>query len=281
MSNNEIAALVALLDDENPEVAGAARGRLVALGEGALAALESAVAADEPRLRHVARAARGAILRGRADRAFAALLREGPLDVETAAIELSRTERPELDPAAVRARLDALGERVRRAAAEASDPAGRAAALGRVLAEEEGFQGNPENYYHPHNSYLDWVLDLKKGIPLSLSLVYTFVGRRAGLDVFGVAFPRHFTAAYRESGYLVYVDAFHGGRLLDRRQAETLLLPQKVSVNEAWFAPAAPLDVVRRMLANLAYAYRDRNDQVRAERIGRFLQALEARRADA
>ncbi len=281
MQENEIAALLALLDDENPGVATAARGRLVALGEGALTALNTAIAADEPRLRNVARAARTAILSQGAEAAFIESLARGELDLETVAIDLARIERPDLDPAVVRARLDDLADRVRSAAAEAMDATGRAAALGAVLGDEEGFHGNAEDYYHPHNSYLDWVLDRKKGIPISLSLLYVFVGRRAGLDVFGVAFPRHFVAAYREPGFTAYLDAFHGGKVLDRKQAEVMLEQQNLPAHASLFTEAAPYDIVRRMLANLAYAYRDRKAVAQAARIGRLQAALEGGRARA
>lgn len=281
MQENEIAALLALLDDENAGVANAARGRLVALGEEALPALNAAAAADEPRLRRVARAARTTILSLRAEAAFVESLSRGELDLETVAIDLARIDRPDLDPSVVRARLDDLADRVRLAAGEAVDPAGRAAALGAVLGDEEGFRGNADDYYHPHNSYLDWVLDRKKGIPISLSLLYVFVGRRAGLDVFGVGFPRHFVAAYREHGFTAYIDGFHGGKVLDRKQAEAMLEQQNLPAHASLFTEAAPYDIVRRMLANLAYAYRDRQDAPRTARIGRLQAALEGGRARA
>ena len=73
-----------------------------------------------------------------------------------------------------------LAERVRAQLATCTTFEERAAALGLVLHGEDGFRGNAEDYSRPPNSYLDWLLDLKKGIPISLSLLYVFVGRRAG-----------------------------------------------------------------------------------------------------
>jgi regulator of sirC expression with transglutaminase-like and TPR domain len=279
LAENQIAALMALLEDENRDVASAARVRLVELGEAALPALESAAGGDDAKLRRDARAVRGAILVERAERAFTERLKRGDLDLEACAIDLARTDRPELEPAVVRAKLDDLADRVRAAVAAAPDQAGRAAALGAVLHGEERYRGNAEDYYHPHNSYLDWLLDLRKGIPISLSLLYVFVGRRAGLDVFGVGFPRHFVAAYREGSFVSYLDAFHGGRTLNREQAVAMLTSQNLPSHDALFVEAAPYDVVRRMLANLAYAYRDRADDARSARVSRLLAALEAGRA--
>ena len=281
MAQREIAALVALLSDENREVAGAARRRLVDVGELALPAVECASVADDPRVRSAARDARIAILGARAEAALDETLRTSEIDLEACVIELAKIERPDLDAGAVRARLDELASRVASRVAEASTFVERAAALGEVLRGEEGFQGNSDDYYRPQNSYIDWVLDLKKGIPISLSLLYVFVGKRAGLDVFGVGLPRHFVAGIREGEAVLYIDAFNGGVVLDRDEAQALLLRQNLPAHGSLFAEAAPRDVVRRMLANLAYAYRDRRDEPRSARIGRLLGALEAGRARA
>jgi regulator of sirC expression with transglutaminase-like and TPR domain len=276
MPEREIAALLTLLEDENHDVAVAARGRLVELGEEALPALDAAALREDPHLRLHARAARDSILGDAAERRLVERLKSGAFDLEACAIDLARTDRPLLDVDALTGRLAEFADRVRARVAAAATVEERAAALGAVLHGEEGFTGNVENYYRPHNSYLDWVLDLKKGIPISLSLLYAFVGRRAGLDVYGVGFPRHFVAGFREGGYRAYLDAFQGGRVLDRRQAEAMLLQQNLPAHASLFDEAAPYDVVRRMLANLAFAYRDRKDAVRAARIGRLLAALEA-----
>jgi regulator of sirC expression with transglutaminase-like and TPR domain len=281
MPQREISALVALLADDNRDVAAAARKRLVDCGDAALTALDDAALADDARLRRVARDIRDEMLGARAEAAFAESLRAADIDLETAAIELARVERPSLDAAALRARFDELGARVAARAAEASTFYGRAAALGEVLHGEEGLKGNADDYYRPQNSYVDWVLDLKKGIPISLSLLYVFVGKRAGLDVFGVGLPRHFVAGIREGDATLYVDAFNGGSVLDREEAQALLVRQNLPAHASLFAEAAPRDVVRRMLANLAFAYRDRRDEPRSARIGRLLGALEAGRARA
>src|SRR5919204_591812 len=88
--------------------------------------------------------------------------------------------------------LDRLGESLRaRIAAEAA-PERQVAALNALLFGEEGFRGNTASYYDPRNSYLNEVLDRRLGIPITLSLVYVEVGRRAGLPLSGVGFPGHF-----------------------------------------------------------------------------------------
>jgi regulator of sirC expression with transglutaminase-like and TPR domain len=89
------------------------------------------------------------------------------------------------------------------------------AALNTVLFDEEGFRGNLEDYFDPRNSFLNDVLERKLGIPITLSLVYLEVGRRAGFPLFGVGMPGHFLLKYYDAeGGAVLLDAFEGGKLL-------------------------------------------------------------------
>ena len=65
------------------------------------------------------------------------------------------------------------------------------------MFDEHGFSGNAADYYDPRNSFLNEVLDRKRGIPLTLALVYIEIGRRIGLPVQGVSFPAHFLVKCR------------------------------------------------------------------------------------
>ena len=83
-----------------------------------------------------------------------------------------------------------------------------------------GFQGDTEDYKHPRNSLLDVVLDRRRGIPITLSVVVMEVGRRLGLDLAGVGMPGHFLVRDRDDDD-AFVDPFHQHRL-DREGAEKL-----------------------------------------------------------
>ena len=88
--------------------------------------------------------------------------------------------------------------------------------LHEYLVEELGFRGNREDYYNPVNSCLNYVLDERLGIPITLSLVYIEIGRRLNRDVRGISLPGHFLVEFRHQGFSVYLDAYHGGRFLSR-----------------------------------------------------------------
>jgi len=211
-----------------------------------------------------------------ARRRFEALAR-GPddaLDLEEAAILIAAEEYPELDVEAVRGELDELGEAARERLPEPSALGDCVAEFNRFLFREQGFCGADE-YYDPRNSYLNEVLSRRRGIPITLSLVYMGVGRRAGLDARGISFPGHFLVRCKgpESGPGkrpggpdaddCIVDAFHG-RTLSQEDCEARL-GDALGVG-AVFDPAvhlrdaAPREILVRMLSNLQRIFAESGD---------------------
>jgi regulator of sirC expression with transglutaminase-like and TPR domain len=197
---------------------------------------------------------------------FVALLDRDPLPLDELALAVAAEEYPDLDPARYLTRLDALAARV---VARAPPPARSAAllrALRDVLHGEVGLRGNAGDYYDPRNSFLNEVLDRGLGIPLTLSLVYVEVARRAGLPLQGIAFPGHFLARYASpSGAEVYVDAFAGGELLSA-QEWLERHPGRGgdgAPGRSALRPASPRQILVRLLSNLHHVYRERRDDVR------------------
>lgn len=274
----EISALLDLLDDENPDVVEAVRGRLEKLGDAALDALVKASQEDDARRRVRARSAIRSILSRKATQSLSDYLSSGELDLETAVIMLAQTENPHLNRDDVQGRLDVLADRVRLQLLVAQTPLERSQALAVVLAKEECFGGNTQDYYDPANSYIDLVLDRKAGIPISLAVLYVLVGKRVGLDVYGVSFPRHFVTGYAEPGFVTHLDSYHNGKNLDRAACEAMLAAQNLPMNDQWFARASVVDTLRRMLGNLAHVYRQREDLTRLSRIESLLKVIEQRK---
>jgi regulator of sirC expression with transglutaminase-like and TPR domain len=187
---------------------------------------------------------------------------EEKIDLAEAALLIAAEEYPGLDVPAYLARLDELGERVRRylsappPGVTAQDPDEVAlAALHRVLFVEERLEGDPieERYhplYHPQNSFLNQVLDRKRGMPITLSLLYCEVARRAGLNAVGLALPAHFMAEFRGDHLSVLIDPYNRGTRISPEDRASL--PQEL------FVPASKKQVLARMLNNLKGAYRMR-----------------------
>lgn len=158
---------------------------------------------------------------------------------------------------------------VERAAAGATDPRERLAALRRILACEEGLRGNLEDYYDPDNSFLDQVLRRGLGLPISLSTIYLAVADELGWPLLGLDFPVHFLVRYQHDGEPLVVDPFRGGLLLSFEQCLELARPAFRTLPESRLEnvvqarlerPCGRRRIVARMLKNLESVYLQQRD---------------------
>ena len=136
-----------------------------------------------------------------------------------------------------------------------------------MLFDVVGLRGNVEDYYNPANSYLPDVLRTRRGLPITLVLVYKCVAEGVGLTVHGINAPGHFLAAVEaddasrsrpNKNPWMYVDPFYGGDLLDEQQvferiAETT--GREMSPSPQHLARATGRQWLARMLANLQAAF--------------------------
>ncbi|MEU9102099.1 transglutaminase-like domain-containing protein [Streptomyces sp. NPDC048361] len=131
-------------------------------------------------------------------------------------------------------------------------PRAWAGALGRLLGGQYGFRGTAHDYERLESSLLHEVLRRRRGLPILLSVVWIEVARRAGAPVYGVALPGHFVVGFGPPEDRVLADPFDGGRLLDPDDAEILVAGATGSpLEESMLSPAAPLDIVLRVLNNI------------------------------
>ena len=183
---------------------------------------------------------------------FADLVSQPAFPLDEAALLIAAHADPGCDIAANMARLDELA----RSVPEASLPALTTSLFGRW-----GFVGDQVDYYDPRNSYLHEVLERRRGIPITLSVVLIEVGRRAGVALAGVGTPAHFMTC-TTAGPRRWVDAFAGGRILDRAELDEQFSRLAPGIDlEPYLAPVQPQQVVARMLSNLVAIHRQRNDR--------------------
>jgi regulator of sirC expression with transglutaminase-like and TPR domain len=149
--------------------------------------------------------------------------------------------------------LQGYADRVR-SRVKGSQPQALLAHLHDVLFDEEGFCGNTEDYYNPFNSYLPAVLEMKKGLPITLSLLYKIVAERLGLRVWGVGLPGHFLVGLDTDGVIMLVDSFAGGRTLTPDEAHDRMIEQfgpELEWTDELLRPASNRHWITRMLQNL------------------------------
>lgn len=190
--------------------------------------------------------------------AFALLKQQLPI-LETSdglllgAVAISTHQIEDLDIAGVVARVHVYADLVR-GRVYGPQPQALVAHLHAVMFEEEGFLGNTEDYYNPLNSYLPAVLETKRGLPITLSLLYKSVAERLGLRAWGVGLPGHFLTAVDMDESPLLVDAFCGGRLVTIEEAHARMC-EIVGPEAEWvpelLEPISHRAWLTRMLQNL------------------------------
>ncbi|HET9223585.1 MAG TPA: transglutaminase-like domain-containing protein, partial [Roseiflexaceae bacterium] len=206
-----------------------------------------------------------------ARRRLQSLLRlpENQLDLAEAALCIAWEDQGAGDPRGALHRLDAIAEAARPRIKGLIQPPNIVGALNGYLFDELGFRGNTWSYGDPENSFLDYVLEARAGLPILLALIYIEVGRRLGLPIVGLALPGIFLARYvaPEIGDLL-IDPFNGGRLWTRTECETQVAGFYGSVTPALIEqvmePPSKHAILARILRNLKSTYIERGDIERA-----------------
>jgi regulator of sirC expression with transglutaminase-like and TPR domain len=203
---------------------------------------------------------------------FAALVAEdGSLAQLEAAVAIAQDEYPQLDVQIVLAEIDALALRLKARIPADAAPVQRLRWLNRFFYQELGFAGNVNDYYDRRNSYINDVLSQRRGIPLTLALIYIELAAQIGLAARGVSFPGHFLVKLRMPQGEVVIDPFNG-RSLSRDDLDERLAPyrRRQGLVGEFDAPlglflqaAPPRDVLARMLRNLKEIHRSARDAPR------------------
>lgn len=196
-------------------------------------------------------------------RRLARIVREPACDLAEAALLCCVELQPETDVDAELGRVDALAEGLDATDLRRGTPRDNAAALGAHLAGEVGFTGDSRDYHHPRNGLLTRVLDRRRGLPITLSIVYIAVGHRLDLPVFGIGLPGHFVTGVGGGDRPVVLDPFHDGRILGESElAERVrqATDGRLAFNRSMLRPSAPDTVIRRVLNNLTRDFVNRGD---------------------
>lgn len=181
--------------------------------------------------------------------AFAAIVRSGEVPLARSALLIAAHDH-EVDVEAVLGELDDLAGAAR---------SGDLESVVRAVFVDGKFTGNEDDYYDPDNSFLDRVVDRRTGIPITLAIVLIEVAARAGVRLDAVGLPGHFLVGV--PGEQRWIDAFAGGRILERGDVEALFARQHgagAELEEPLLEPISPTRILARVLANLSVIFRRR-----------------------
>lgn len=185
-----------------------------------------------------------------------------------AATSLAQDEYPDLDVQQVLGDVDQLLARLKRRLPADAAPLQRLRVLNQFFFNDLSFGGNVNDYYDPDNSYLNAVLRTRRGIPISLAVLWLELAQGLSLHACGVSFPGHFMLKVSLPKGQVVVDPF-SGRSVSREELSERLEPYKRGNGLVgdydvplglYLQPATPREIITRMLRNLKEVHRTQED---------------------
>ena len=188
-----------------------------------------------------------------------------------AAVSLAQDEYPELDVQQVLGDVDQLLARLKRRVPPDAPAMQRLRALNQFFFQDLNFGGNVNDYYDPDNSFVHVLLKTRRSIPITLAVLWLELALGMGLDARGLSFPGHFMVKVNLPKGQVVIDPFTGQSLSREELAERLhplhqrdARPDDMTLPLGlYLQPAAPRDIMGRMLRNLKHIYRQQEDWAR------------------
>jgi regulator of sirC expression with transglutaminase-like and TPR domain len=189
------------------------------------------------------------------------------LDLVEASLVIALEENPALDIEHHLRDVELWSESVRARLEGSRDVERIVETINRVLFYEEGFRGENDDYYDPRSALLSEALERHAGLPITLSVLYLELSRRAGIEAAGVSLPGRFLVKFSGAFGVIVVDPFEGGRVLTTIELQKLLDAMYgggVRLREHHLRPFAPKEILARELAQLKAAYLAQHDLARA-----------------
>ena len=260
----EIESLMFLLEDPDPFVQEQVQLRFMELGGRAVPLLDQIRVhtkdkEEKKRVKDVLHKLTFSTLKGD----FAELLLEGignRAQLERAVITLARFGHPTLRESEYVKILDHFADMIRPSLRYKRSEREKMRILMKFIFEDLNFRGDNKDYHNPANGFIDQVIERRKGLPISLSLVAMFIARRLQLPVFGVNMPIHFMLAFVGEKEEQLIDPYDQGAEVSYDQCYFFLKKNNVTPKPEHFKMASDIDILARCIRNLMHSY-ERNEE--------------------
>lgn len=203
---------------------------------------------------------------------------ESGFDIADGALALAALEAPETSAEQLeeyRRHLDMLAYDVAEACTDSADLGARCAALAATLHDGYGYVGDTETYDDLANANLMRVIDRRKGLPVSLGILYIHVARRQGWQIAGLSFPGHFLLRLETVGERLIIDPFHQGRMCGAGEMRTLLKSirgENAELSQEHYRPVSDREILLRLQNNVKLRLMQLNQVAKAaETVERML----------
>jgi regulator of sirC expression with transglutaminase-like and TPR domain len=196
-------------------------------------------------------------------------------ELETGCLMLDRTEFPDMNTGDCGLFLDDIARRAKELLVLPGTTIEKCRVLNRVIFHEYGFRGAVDDFDDPRNSFLHQALERRRGIPITLSIIYVLVAQRCQIDVEPVGIPGRFMVGCYTEKAPFFIDTFEGGAFRTAGDIISMLRRNNLEADERHFAPSPVGEILCRCCRNLANQYQQKNDAIRARRYADLVREFE------
>lgn len=270
MNLKEVIALITLLDDPDDGIYTEVKNRFIILGPPAIPHLETAWensfdALMQKRIEGIIHTIQFKALQN----ALKNWAENEQDDLFKGCAIIARYQYPDIDENKLKKQLHQIKQDVWLELHDDLSAIEKVKIINHILFEVHQFGGNITNYHAPQNSFINVVLETKKGNPVMLSVIYALICKELGIPVYGVNLPQHFVLAYvndfanlfdpsnktLSNNILFYVNPFSKGLIFNQADIDSFIKQLKIEPDNKYYLPCSNLDIIKRILNNLVYSF--------------------------
>ncbi len=270
MNLKEVIALITLLDDPDDGIYSEVKNRFIILGPPAIPHLETAWensfdALMQKRIEGIIHTIQFKALQD-ALKYWAEYEQE---DLFKGCSIIARYQYPDLDETKLKKQLQQIKQDVWLELHDDLTAVEKVKIINHILFEVHQFGGNISNYHAPQNSFINVVLETKKGNPVMLSVIYALICKELAIPIYGINLPQHFVLAYvndyanlidpsdrtLSDNILFYVNPFSKGLIFNQGDIEAFIKQLNLEPETNHFLPCSNLDIIKRILNNLIHSF--------------------------
>ncbi len=263
-NSTEIKALVKLLDDPDPEIFEQIEKRLLEHGTSVIHFLETEWEKSldtllQERIENIVHQ----IQFNTVKEDLSLWYQSGAFDLLQGALVINRYQYPDLDEQKVINQLEDIKREIWTNLQYEMSSVEKIKLINHIFYNIHGFKGNTKNHHDPQNSYINQVLETKKGNQISLAIIYATIAQKLDIPVYGVNLPQHFILGYideskreeHEFGVLFYINAFNKGAIFGKHDVDQFLRQLNLQPMPGFYAPCSNVEIIRRIIRNLISSY--------------------------
>lgn len=283
--NKELSALITLLDEPDEKVFGQVREKIYSFGPEAIPVLESAWQNSfegivQERIEEIIKKIQQDSLHFE----FSDWLKLGSTDLLKGFILVTRTQYPDLNEDNILSRIEQMKMDAWLELNDNLTALENIKVLNHIIFDLHAFDGNRINIHAVQNSYINTLLETRRGSPLTLGMLYLIIAQKLNIPVYGVNLPQHFILAYttemvkplpEEGDVLFYINPFNKGAIFTRREIELFIRQLKIKPEESFFAPCTNVDMIRRLINNLKFSYERAGQEDKIDDLEALLNLME------